>query len=424
MGRTGVHTGGVRMAAGLYTGQVGDAGGGRGTQSPAGCADAHDLVLAELSAVLFASFPRADQRRKGGEYLRGLLRAEGRKSIRNIARVIGGRATEQNLHHFISSSTWDWDPVRAALAGYLADTAPPQAWVVRPTVIPKAGQHSVGVGRRFVPSAGQMLNVQQAVGVWSASQEVSMPVNWRLHLSGAWLDDALRRSQAAIPQSVGPQTLGECAVETFLQVVSGWRLPLRPVVMDAREADGADVVRRLRRAGVPFVVRISSTAPLSLAAPALAGHGADEWRANQILGAVRDLRRPVMWTQGGRGDVLRTSLVAGVRVRVPGRVPGRSVRDGGELLLLGAGAPDHRWPQELWLTDLTEPSVAESFRLSRLTGRVDRDFDEIADQVGVRDFAGRSFDGWHRHVTLASAAHAVAALARARGRRPRGAVAG
>jgi hypothetical protein len=50
-------------------------------------------------------------------------------------------------------------------------------------------------------------------------------------------------------------------------------------------------------------------------------------------------------------------------------------------------------------------------RLTRLTQRVARDFTEIADRVGIRDFSGRSFVGWHRHVTLASAAHAVIAVA-------------
>lgn len=78
-----------------------------------------DLVVAELCAELFASLPRSDQRRKGEVYLRGLLKAEGRKSIRNIAAHVGDRAAEQSLHHFVVSSTWDWGPVRAALARYL-----------------------------------------------------------------------------------------------------------------------------------------------------------------------------------------------------------------------------------------------------------------------------------------------------------------
>ncbi len=44
-------------------------------------------------------------------------------------------------------------------------------------------------------------------------------------------------------------------------------------------------------------------------------------------------------------------------------------------------------------------------RLTRLTAVADRDAERIADQVGMRDFVGRSFQGWHRHVTLASVAH-------------------
>lgn len=77
---------------------------------------AHDGLLSALGTELFASMPRRDQRTKGMAYLQGLLEAEGRKSIRNIAALFGGDATEQSLHHFIVSSTWDWTPVRRALA--------------------------------------------------------------------------------------------------------------------------------------------------------------------------------------------------------------------------------------------------------------------------------------------------------------------
>jgi syndecan 1 len=44
---------------------------------------------------------------------------------------------------------------------------------------------------------------------------------------------------------------------------------------------------------------------------------------------------------------------------------------------------------------------------------VDHDFEAIAKDVGIQDFEGRSFQGWHRHATLASIAHAVRALAEA-----------
>ncbi|MGK5632432.1 IS701 family transposase [Streptomyces sp. URMC 123] len=391
---------------------------------------AHDVVLAELCAGLFGTLPRSDQRRKGMDYIRGLLGAPGRKSIRNIAALIGGHATEQSLHHFISSSTWDWTPVRRALAQHLARIAPPQAWVVRPMVIPKAGENSVGVDRRFFPDLGQVLNAQQAIGVWSASEDLCAPVNWRLHLSGAWLEDSGRRSRASIPDGVAEESLGDCAVEAYLGMMSDWQLPIRPVVLDAREGCAVTTARRLGAAGVPMLIRVSSTLRLSVVDRALPASGGEALPAHQIMGLARDMRRPVVWSDARAGGGLRSTLAAAVRVRVPSRTgqpvrPPRLADRGpaqrrGELLLLGIGEPGRRGATELWLTDMMGVQPAALVRLSRLMQRVDRDFTEIADQVGIRDFAGRSFSGWHRHVTLASAAHAVAALARASEVRPAG----
>src|SRR5687768_3681725 len=75
-----------------------------------------DKVFEDICGTLFDSLTRSDQRRKGMQYLRGLLDADGRKSIRNIATRLGGPAFEQSLHHFVVSSTWDWRPMREALA--------------------------------------------------------------------------------------------------------------------------------------------------------------------------------------------------------------------------------------------------------------------------------------------------------------------
>ncbi|AXI78506.1 IS701 family transposase [Peterkaempfera bronchialis] len=380
------------------------------SRTPAFDHASHDVLLPEFCSVLFASLPRSDQRHKGAQYVRGLLEAQGRKSIRNIATVVGGQAAEQSLHHFITSSTWDWNPVRQALAQHLARIAPPQAWVVRPMVIPKAGDHSVGVDRRFIPALGQVLNAQQAVGVWAASEELSCPVNWRLHLPETWLDDEPRRSQALIPDEADAETLGDCAVEVVLGLPARWGLPNRPVVLDARDTDALRTIRRLRAGRVPLLARISGSLPLALAGPVAHGRMAEPAPAYQLMAAARDLRRPVVWSAHTGGGV-RTSLVAAVRVRVPAQ-SARAVAGvrGGEWLLLGVSVPGRQRTTELWLTDLVDVQPAALLRLGRLIDRVDLDCARIADRVGIRDFAGRSFSGWHRHITLASAAHAVAAL--------------
>nr|WP_042188979.1 transposase [Kibdelosporangium sp. MJ126-NF4]CEL18578.1 Transposase [Kibdelosporangium sp. MJ126-NF4]CTQ98062.1 Transposase [Kibdelosporangium sp. MJ126-NF4] len=373
-------------------------------------------ILHDLGTALFDSLPRSDQRGTGMDYLRGLLTTPGRKSIRNMASLVERPAADQSLHHFINSSTWDWDALRRALAHYLDHRASLPAWVVRPMVIPKSGPHSVGVDRRFSVSRGHAVNAQQAVGVWGASTELSGPVNWRLRLSAAWLEDESRRNQAAIPDDVrGPETLAECAVRACLRTARGWDLPVRPVVADVPGADPITVVRGLRAAGLPMLVRVGQDMPLTVCDPALSGHTAAAVSAGRIVAAARDLRRPVTLPclgTGGITELPRTVLAAAVRVRMSAslRKTGRAGRYG-ELLLLAEGGDGPGRPERLWLTDMVSTNPAALLRLTGLTRRVDRDFTELAEPAGIRDFAGRSFRGWHRHITLASAAHSVGALA-------------
>ncbi|MFE9747242.1 IS701 family transposase [Saccharothrix saharensis] len=432
-----------------------------------------DLVVAELGSALFSSFAREDQRRKGVEYLNGLLRAGGRKSIRNIAQAVGGPGTEQYLHHFISDSTWGWVPVRRALAEHVRRVAEPDAWVVRPMLIPKAGKHSVGVARRFCPELGQTLNAQQAMGVWAASDDVTVPVDWRLHLSQAWVQDPGRRSRAAIPDWVRAETEGECAIEAFLGMDARLDFPDRPLVLDARGMDVHAAVARLHPTA-PLLMRISGTQAFTVLDPAVARRGAEPLPARQIMGMARETRKPVAgrWPLlaatvrvgvpglGGRtGDPARVGVGQAGALNQPGRAgaigpadapspgslnqagpaagpvgassrgarvgavgqvgaSGQTARIGaagrarvGELVLLGVGSAGQSWPAELWLSNQPDADAATLLHTSRFIDRVDHDFARFGDRVGLRDFTGRSFAGWHRHTTLASAAHAVLALA-------------
>jgi hypothetical protein len=199
------------------------------------------------------------------------------------------------------------------------------------------------------------------------------------------------------------QTPGDCAVEAYLEMAARRDLPALPVVLDARETDVVTTVRRLRAAGVPMLIRVGSGLRLTVADPALPGHTADALPVQQTMAAARYMRRPVSWTDRAAPD----GLVAAMRVRLPARL--RKARQG-DLLLLGVSEHGQPWPARLWLTDMVDAPPDALLRLGRLIQRVDRDFAEVTDRVGIRDFAGRSFSGWHRHVTLASAAHAVAVL--------------
>ncbi|WP_441245159.1 IS701 family transposase [Kitasatospora sp. McL0602] len=376
-------------------------------------------VVSELAAALFpAVLRRADQRRRAEQYVRGLLAADGRKSVRRIAASVGGGADEQGLHHFIAHSTWDWSSMREALAGHLQDVMPPQAWVVQPMAIPKTGEHSVGVDRRFVSRLGKLDIGQHAYGVWFARAEMSAPVNWRLHLPGPWVRDEERRRRAEIPDGAVEETLEECASAAVLQSMLKWSIPRVPVVLGAGSANVGATVQRFRAAGLPLLVRVPGAMGLTVADPSLPGFGAGRLSAQRIVDSVRALRRPVAWSDpGGGAGTVRSSQVVAVRVVLPeggpsllraGSADGRP-----QGLLLGEWNGSRHAPSEFWLTTEDRTPVPELLRLAKLTRRVAEDCATSGGRVGLRDFTGRSFRGWHRHITLASIACAATTLTEA-----------
>ncbi|QKW08433.1 transposase [Streptomyces sp. NA04227] len=372
-------------------------------------------IVAPLADALLASLTRRHHRERGEQYLRGLLLARGRKSIRNIASAFGGSALEQSLHHFVSCSTWDWTPMRQALAAYVCQELQPKAWVLQSMQIPKMGEHSVGVDRRFLPRLGQTVNGQQAFGLWLAAPRASAPVNWRLFLPPAWLKDDARRRRAEIPEGLGEESLAACAATTVLDATR-WGLPPRPVLLDARDGELRDTIDELRAHGLPFLARIGAHERVAVADTSMPGYGGGLLPAQQIMQSVSGLRRPVEYGDPASAvPAVRSTLVAGIRVLAP-RSSRRVVRQAGApgdtkpLLLLGMWDEPHQPPTELWLTDMAALSHPALTRLSKLAVRTELDYASTGERAGLSEFVGRSFQGWHRHLTLASAAHTALVL--------------
>ncbi|MBO1415055.1 transposase [Streptomyces sp. FH025] len=317
-------------------------------------------VLDELSEVLFAPLPRSDQRAKGALYLRGLIAAQGRKSIRNIAAQVGGPELAQSLHHFIASSTWDWEPVSRALQRHADNELRFAAWVVRAQSIPRRSR--------------------QAIGVWGVARDAAVPVKWNLLGSDEEAADRAASATAVCdPSVIGP----------------------RPVVLDVPAAYLRPVFDRYVRAGAPLLSAVPADLPVLEQGP---GRGARPLPAARLLQLNRMLGRQVEWTDPVTGAV-RRNLVAGVRVEWAGH----------PLLLVGQWNGGQEQPVRCWLTNLPAP-LGVLLRLGRLTQRVEQDFAGSASHVGTLDYEGRSSDGWHRHMTLAAAAHVAQVVAAARAR--------
>jgi syndecan 1 len=345
-------------------------------------------IATRLCADLFTEFRRYDQRIRARQYVEGLLRADGRKSIANIAAAVGVPGDAQRLHHFVSSSHWEWLPLRQALARFLESTGHAPAWVLLPVSIPKTGRHSVGVGRHFSPDAHQVVNGQQAYGVWFASARVSAPVSWRLRLTGR-LDDG---PVATTPDDSIAELLGD---------VREWGGPLRPALLDVSGVPGEErLVSRHLRSGFPLAIRISGRVNVATDHPA-GGQVRRVAPAQRILDKALRLNNSWPATAPGRpGPAFATT-----RVRLADGGPG-----GESLTALGVWGDVRRPPGQVWLTNVRAKSAPALLSLVRLHEEVVHDWRTRGDAVGLRDFEGRSLRGWHRHMTLASCAYAMSAL--------------
>jgi hypothetical protein len=290
--------------------------------------------------------------------------------------------------------------VRRALASHLEQNTRSAAVVVEQVLISKAGEHSVGVERRFYEKLGRMTSSQEVLGVWLADEHDAYPIDWQMVLSGNWLADDERRRRAGVPDDATAATTGEVGVRAAIDVLRGWGLRWRPVVMDARSLDLGAIVFEFSRHGIPFALRVDGLIPLSPAdsrIPFLTGR---RMQAAQLIHALRDLSQPV---RAGH----RPTLVVSTRVKTPYQVD-QPLADEPALLLMGVTSGDHT--TEYWLTGITHVTQVALYRLTRTVDCVREQRLAVSNETGLRDFEGRSYRGWHHHVTLVSAAHAFRKL--------------
>ena len=385
--------------------------------------------LALFVADVFASVPRKDQRAKGDCYLRGLMTDGRRKSVQAMAaRLPDGN--EQNLQQFVNQSTWDPVPVRRRIAQRMVPLIGPDAWAIDDVSFPKDGKMSVAVAHQYCGALGKQANCQVAVSVHAVTDTASVPLQWRLFLPGEWDSDAERRRRCQVPDEVGHREKWRLALDT-LDELAGWGLVPPVVVADAGYGQNADFRDGLDGRGIGYVVAVRSDVTVHCCdaeplTPPWSGNGRKpqpRYRdkpcsvAALAAGQGREAFTEVTWREGSRGPMRSRFLTlrvrpAGVRARRLAQAAATAQEgwwDGvlPEVTLLVEWPEGAEAPTDHWLSNLPAGTpVAELVRLAKIRWRIEHDYRELKHGLGLDHFEGRSWAGWHHHVTLVTAAHA------------------
>jgi SRSO17 transposase len=397
------------------------------------------LERLDAYAARFArDFGRIDRARWGRTYLEGLLLDGERKSIEPLSRrvVVPGWCgdTEQALQQFVNQSLWEAEAplrrYRALLAEQFAE--PAAVIVVDDTGFPKQGTCSVGVARQYSGTPGKRGNCQVAVSLHYAAPTGDYPLALRLYLPEAWTSSPERLERARVPEAERAfRAKGAIALE-LLDRVRAEGLPHRALVADAGYGTSGDFRRGLEERGERYLVGLTGEEVVFTAAPAWGvpptppGRGRPPRRrqlASRPPRAVKEVaetlaRASVGWRQGTKG--LLEAEFAWVRVWPAHRWQHGRAADG-----VPAAAAEGRWLLVEWRGDGTvkyalsnlppEATREEAVALWKARWQVERGYQQLKGEVGLDDFEGRSWAGFHHHATLTFLAYGFLALERARG---------
>jgi SRSO17 transposase len=400
--------------------------------------------LVGFAAEMLGGLARSDQRAKGELYLRGLLLNGKRKSMQPMAERLG--VDHQQLQQFVTSSTWDHLEVRKRLARWADGFIRPEAYVIDDSGFPKDGLDSPGVARMYSGTLGKVGNCQIGVSVHAVTDWASAAIDWQLFLPELWdattpqmrTDPATvagitrRRARCRIPDDVRHREKWRLGLDMLDRILGteaggGWGLPARTVVADAGYGDITEFRLGLAERELSYVVAVKPTTsayPVDAApvVPPYAGRGRPptlRYRddptnlAGLAIAEGRAGLRRITWRHGSRKNAhnptaaMRSRFMA-LRVRPANRNIPRNL-DGTlpECWLIAEWPPGKPEPTDYWLSNLpADTPLRDLVRLAKIRWRIEHDYRELKDGLGLDHFEGRSYLGWHRHVTLTSLAQA------------------
>ena len=377
----------------------------------------------------------ADRSRPLKNYCRGLLLPLERKSVEPMAARLepdNVRQAHQSLHHLVATSPWNDQAVLATVRGRgltaMTKKSPVVAWVVDDTGFPKKGKHSVGVARQYCGQTGKPENCQVAVSLSVATWEASLPIAWRLYLPESWAGDEQRRLKSGVPSEIRFQTKPQIALGQIRQALVD---EVEPGVVLADAAYGNDSAFReeLTELGLDYVVAVRSSTKVwrpgeqPLPPKPHKGRGSPAKRLRrsadyqpvylkQFAVELSQAFHGVSWRAGTKQRL--RSRFAAVRVRPAHRDYWRDKPHPEQWLLIewprGEAEPTHYWlanlPPRITLKDLVA--------LAKHRWIIERDYQELKQEVGLGHYEGRGWRGFHHHATLCIAAYGFLVAERAR----------
>ena len=369
-------------------------------------------------------------------YCTGLLLPGERKSVEPMAARLAPddvQRTHQSLHHFVANAPWSdqalLERVRHFVLPVMKRNGSVVAWIVDDTGFVKKGTHSVGVVRQYCGQVGKQENCRVAVSLSVATEQASLPIAWRLYLPEIWAKDRKRRKETGIPEEISFATKPTIALQQIRKAVEE-EVARAPVLADAAYGNDSQFREGLSELRLAYVVGVQGST--TVWRPGEAPLSAKRWkglgRPPKLLRrdkqhqpiSVKQLAESLAgsawenasWREGTKQRL--RSRFAALRVRVAHRDYWRSEMHREEWLLI-------EWPRgeseatKYWLSTLPADSkLVDLVKLAKHRWIIERDYEELKQELGLGHYEGRGWRGFHHHGTLCIAAYGFLVAERSR----------
>ncbi|MCH8478095.1 MAG: IS701 family transposase, partial [Wenzhouxiangella sp.] len=369
--------------------------------------------------MIVGALAHADRSQPCRWYLKGLMLPGERKSVEPMAARVqpdNVRSAHQSMHHLVADAPWSDRAVLSAVSEQvlpkLLASEGPVWWIIDDTGFPKRGKHSVGVARQYCGQTGKRDNCQIAVSLSIANARGSLPIDYQLYLPREWAEDADRRDKCGVPDDVVFETKPALAMQQIEAALSaGYRRGV--VLADAAYGGDTDWREQLAGHGLSYAVGVRSTTSVwwgphqPVPEPkATSRRGRPRCRVQRDAThqpiSVGDLARElpkrawreVSWRDGVAGPL--SSRFARVRVRAA-----KEDRKRDEEWLIIEWPEGAEEPAHYWFSNLAK-SITWKAMIDTVMGRwrIERDYQELKQELGLGRYEGRNWRGFHHHATL------------------------
>jgi SRSO17 transposase len=369
-------------------------------------------------------------------YCTGLLLPGERKSVEPMAARLAPdnvRQTHQSLHHIVAHAAWSdqalLEQVRQEVLPAMMKNGPIVAWIVDDTGFPKKGRHSVGVTRQYCGQLGKQENCRVAVSLSVTTEHASLPIAWRLYLPEIWAQDPERRTATGVPEQIAFATKPTIALGQIRQARRD-EVPAAPVLADAAYGDDTRFREALTALDLEYVVGVRELTSVWRPGetPLPAKHRKRIGRPPKLLRrdaqhqpvSVKQVAlslpatewKTISWREGTKQKL--RSRFARLRVRPAHRDYWRSELRAEEWLLIEWPAEEQE-PTKYWLSTLpADTKRSDLVKLAKHRWIIERDYEELKQELGLGHYEGRGWRGFHHHATLCTAAYGFLVAERSR----------